>query len=253
MKVVLISDIHIQGAEDPLYRSLLNLIGREVGPEDVLVLAGDIFDFFVGKQPVLLKRYAEFFRIVGEKLREGARVEYIEGNHDFHLRSAFDSLFPNSPNLKIRDADVSIETPRGKKLYVAHGDLVDREDRGYLRLRAFFRSPFIRFAAFALPGKIVEKIGAHSNDASKKKNPRLPEEKGEDVLQNIRRKFRRFAESKFHEGYDGIVMGHCHDLDGADFIEGGRRGKYLNVGFPRVHRTYVVFSDAGTLERKTLP
>jgi UDP-2,3-diacylglucosamine hydrolase len=247
MKVVVISDIHIFGAEDPLYASLLALLREELVPGDHLVLAGDIFDFLVGNQPVLNDQYSEFFAELRRLGNQGVRTTYIEGNHDFHLAKVFAEI----PNLRLVPAETTIDLP-GKRIYVAHGDLVDREDRGYLALRAFFRSPFIRFAAFALPEPVVSWIGARSADSSRKRNPRLPESRGGEHLARTRKKFRSFAEGKFREGFDAVVLGHCHDFDGQEFVEGGRMGRYLNVGFPRVHQSFVVYDAVNGLFRKPL-
>lgn len=247
MKVVVISDIHIFGADDPLYASLLSLMREELAPGDHFVLAGDIFDFLVGNQPGLNARYAEFFAELRRLGNAGVRTTYIEGNHDFHLAKAFGGI----PNLRVVEEETEISLPT-KRLYVAHGDLVDREDRGYLALRAFFRSPLIRFTAFALPEVAVEWIGKRSSDASRKRAPRLPETRGADHLARLRGKFRDFAEAKFRAGYDAVVLGHCHDLDGKDFSEGGRAGRYLNVGFPRTHQSYVLLDETGGLVRRPL-
>ena len=247
MKAVVISDIHIFGADDPLYASLLALMREELSVGDHLVLAGDIFDFLVGNQPALNRRYADFIAALGELGARGVRTTYIEGNHDFHLSG----ILAEIPNLQLVPAEVEIAFP-ASKIYVAHGDLVDRNDRGYLALRAFFRSPFIRFTAFALPERAVEWIGNRSADSSRKWNPRLPESRGGDHLANLRKTFRTFAERKFREGFDAIVLGHCHDLDGEEFIADRRKGRYLNVGFPRAHHSYVEFTEAGGLVRKPL-
>jgi len=247
MKAVVISDIHIFGADDPLYESLLALMREELHPGDHLVLAGDIFDFLVGNQPSLLRRYAAFFESLADLSRKGVRTTYIEGNHDFHLSKVFAGI----PNFRVVPAETEIEIP-GRKLYVAHGDLVDRSDRGYLFLRLFFRSPLIRLAAFALPESAVEWIGNRSSDSSRKRNPRLPEERGGAHLERLRKTFREFAREKFRNGYDGVVLGHCHDLDGLEFSEGTRRGSYLNVGFPRQHHSYVEFTSESGLLRKPL-
>jgi UDP-2,3-diacylglucosamine hydrolase len=209
--------------------------------------AGDIFDFLVGKQSSLVRRYSVFFDAIRELGSRGILTTYIEGNHDFHLRGVFEGV----PNLRLVSAETEIEIS-GRRLYVAHGDLVDHEDRGYLALRAFFRSPFIRLAAFLLPEAVVEWIGARSADSSRKRNPRLPESRGGDHLVRLRAKYHAFAEAKFRDGFDGIVLGHCHDFDGRNFSEGVRIGSYLNVGFPRVHHSYVVFTPEKGLVRKAL-
>jgi UDP-2,3-diacylglucosamine hydrolase len=253
MKVVVISDIHIRGSEDPLYASLLAMIERKIGAGDTLVLGGDIFDFFVGRQPSLIRRYERFFELLRAKARLGARIDYIEGNHDFHLRSTFASIFPDEKSIRVHPAEVILPLPSGRKLYVAHGDLVDREDRGYLALRFFFRSPFIRLVAAALPDTVAQRIGEGSSDASRRKNPRRPEEKGPRGLEELRKKYRGFSEAKIREGYAAVVLGHCHDLDGCEFTHDGRTGQYMNVGYPPAHRSYVVCDAEGRLRREALP
>jgi hypothetical protein len=46
--------------------------------------------------------------------------------------------------------------------------------------------------------------------------------------------YRAHAETKRSQGFDFVVMGHCHDLD-----DWG--GFYWNMGYPPVHRQYIVF------------
>ncbi len=247
MKVVVISDIHIFGADDPLYESLLALMREELLPGDHLVLAGDIFDFLVGNQPSLVRRYSAFFDALRALGEQGVLTTYIEGNHDFHLKKIFSAIV----NLRVVPAETEIDLP-GKRIFIAHGDLVDHEDRGYLALRAFFRSPIIQFTAFALPEAAVEWIGARSSASSRKRNPRLPADRGSDHVARLRKKYRSFAEAKLREGYDAVVLGHCHDLDGENLTVGGRPGQYLNVGFPRLHHSYVEFTAENGLVRKPL-
>jgi UDP-2,3-diacylglucosamine hydrolase len=253
MKVIVISDIHIHGAEDPLYLSLLTMIENEIGAGDFLVLGGDIFDFFVGRQSSLILRYERFFALLRSKAKQGAQIDYIEGNHDFHLSSTFASLFPGETKIRVHPAEVTLPLADGGKIYVAHGDLVDRDDWGYLALRAFFRSPFIRFVAAALPDPWVQRIGEGSSDASRRKNPRRPEENGPQGVERLRKKYRAFAEAKISEGYVAVILGHCHDLDGCEFVSDHQARQYLNVGYPRAHHSYIVCDAQGNLRRVFLP
>lgn len=246
MKLIVISDIHIFGPDDPLYTSLLELMRSETLPGDHLVLAGDIFDFFVGKPPAMIRKYSAFFSELRALGRREVAVTYIEGNHDFHLSETFSDMV----HVEVVPAEKEIRVG-DRRVYIAHGDLVDREDRGYLALRKFFRSGFARMAASALPERVVDWIGARSAEASRGANPRLPEERGLESRDRLRALYRGFAREKIREGFDAVVMGHCHDLDGEEFSESGRKGAYLNVGFPRKHHAYVVFAD-GKLERRPL-
>lgn len=238
-QVMVISDIHIHGPTDPLYHALLATIEMEMKSGDHLVLAGDIFDFLVGKQPRMNAQYAAFFSLLRVKGAAGVRISYIEGNHDFHLTTTFSGM----PNLTVYPAELEIKTP-SKRLYIAHGDLADRGDWGYRLLRVFFRSGFIQFVAFIFPESWVQWIGGQSSAASRHVNARLPEEYGVENLKRLRSIYRSFAADKLRAGFDAVVLGHCHDHDG---VPG-----YMNVGFPRTHGNYVIFTEEQGLERRKL-
>lgn len=238
MSVSIVSDIHIQGPEDPCFRALIALVTRcEAG--DTLVLAGDIFDFLIGDQKVLYERYRGFLDAVRSAGERGAEIHYIEGNHDFHLRRLFAR---ETPRMKLHPAEVMVEFDR-KKIYVAHGDLVDGADMGYLALRALFRSPLTKFLSYRLPGRLVAAIGERSSRLSQKKNPRTPVERGTPYRDRMREVYRAWAERKLAEGYDYVVLGHCHDDDEKQVSLPGRMAQYVNVGFPRVHGTYLVLEE----------
>lgn len=246
MRLFVLSDLHVLGADDPIYASLLRLMREQVRAEDVLVLAGDIFDVFVGDKPIFLRRYEAFVRELENLSARGVEVHYIEGNHDFLVRKAFGRI----PGVTVHPRDASVQL-RGARFYFAHGDLVDPADFGYRALRAFFRSPMIRVAAKVLPGSVVDRIGQASSKTSGCWSRReLPPER----LEAVRKLFRNFAAQTLAQGYDYVIMGHCHDLDEMAFQIEGRTGRYINVGFPREHRSYLLWSaDDRVMRRETLP
>src|SRR6185437_16659160 len=84
-----ISDLHIWGSDDPLYRSLLSLVHERARAGDTLVLAGDLFDVFIGSKEIFRSQYAEFIAGVKAAAAKGVRVHYIEGNHDFLMKRVF--------------------------------------------------------------------------------------------------------------------------------------------------------------------
>src|SRR4051812_11842373 len=97
MRVLVVSDLHISGPEDPLYASLLSLLKDKAQRGDTLVLAGDIFDLFIGAKPIFISRYWEFLQELTSAGRRGVELHYIEGNHDFLIRRAFSKI----PGMKI--------------------------------------------------------------------------------------------------------------------------------------------------------
>ena len=139
MKLYIVSDLHIYSAEDPIYRSLLSLIQDVLTSGDILVLAGDIFDLFVGDKQIFKDRYQLFFQALESASRSGAQIHYIEGNHDFQIQRALSKI----KGISTHDAEVRLDL-LGKKFFISHGDLAHQQDYPYRILRAVFRSLLFR-------------------------------------------------------------------------------------------------------------
>lgn len=234
MSVYFISDLHICDAEDPVYAALLDLIQHRAQAGDTLVLAGDVFDLFVGNKAIFKVRYERFFDTLSQAGQRGVLIHYIEGNHDFLLKGSFRRI----PGLSLHSEQVSFEV-QGKRFFVAHGDLADAKDYGYRFLRAFFRSWPVRLFLWVLPGGWLDRMGHWSSQWSRRKHPVLVTQLPAAKRESLRKAYRSYAAERLAQGYDFVVMGHCHDLDEMSFQIGGRSGQYVNVGFPRVHGTFL--------------
>lgn len=249
MNLYVVSDLHIWGSDDPLYRSLLSLIRDRAIKGDTLVLAGDLFDVFVGPKKVFVDEYGEFIRELKAAGERGIRIHYIEGNHDFLLKR----VFAKSEGIALHPESVALEIAR-KRFFIAHGDLADSKDYGYRLLRGILRSPPLKAAIRVAPGKLVEKVGKKSSQYSRERSPRLPGELPIERRERLRTVYRSFAAERLAEGYDFVVMGHCHDLDEKTFTIGGRSGQYINVGYPRAHGSFLSWSPSDErILREKLP
>jgi UDP-2,3-diacylglucosamine hydrolase len=248
VRLIVVSDLHVRGEEDPLYHSLLSLLAT-AGAGDTVVLAGDVFDLFVGNKALFRDRYAEFAAALQDAGERGARMHYIEGNHDFLIRRAFGGI----RGLTIHPHHVSIQL-QGKRFFFAHGDTVDRRDYGYRALRTFFRSPVMKALVAVAPGEWLDAFGKKSSGLSSRAKPRRPEELPIERAERLRKAYRSYAAEKLGEGYDFVVLGHCHDLDEMKFRIGEREGQYVNVGYPRVHQSFLLWEPAeGAIRRVPLP
>jgi UDP-2,3-diacylglucosamine hydrolase len=249
MSLFVLSDLHIWGADDPIYRSLLEVIKNKAVKGDTLVLAGDVFELFVGDKPIFTERYREFIDELSAAEKRGVKIHYIEGNHDFLMKKVFEA----HPGIRIHPKEFS-EEMGGKRFYFAHGDLVDRTDYSYLALRIFLRSPLMKALVGITPGSLLDRIGNRSSQLSQKKNQRLPARLSTEKIQGLRKMYRSFAAEQLNQGYDFVVMGHCHDLDEMCFMIGGRQGQYMNVGFPRVHGSFLSWTPGEEkITREPLP
>lgn len=249
MSLYAVSDLHVSGSDDPLYRSLLVLVNERATSGDVVVLAGDLFDLFVGNKKIFRERYGEFYSALEGAGKRGVEIHYIEGNHDFLIRRAFEGI----PGLQIHAHDVSLELG-GRRFFFAHGDTADRGDFKYLALRFFLRSPILKIFVALAPGPLVDRIGRGSSNRSRKRRPRLPAEFPPGGIESLRKVYRSYAAEKLTQGYDFVVLGHCHDLDEMSFQIGGRSGQYVNIGFPRAHGSFVSWQPGeDRIHREAMP
>ena len=109
MALFAVSDLHIWGTEDPLYRSLLSCCATVLALAiRSCLLAISSINIFVGNKRVFVKeneRYREFFVELEAAGNRGAKIHYIEGDHDFHLRKAFARI----PGFVLHPRDFEIE------------------------------------------------------------------------------------------------------------------------------------------------
>ena len=251
-RFLILSDLHVQGPEDPKYAQLIAWLKAHRSNKVTFVLAGDIFDLLWGDHDYFRSLYYQFLNEIEATLQIGAQVHWIEGNHDLHLKP----LFAEKNSVVVHDTFFTFEVG-SRKVFVAHGDLVDREDWKYLMLRKALRGFPLRPFFSNLPGKWLSQIGSTMSVASRRfsdrnlRTVRLKEEKPQ--VQRIRDLYRNFAYEKFREGYDLIVMGHCHDRHDFIFCEGGRSGHYWNMGYPALDGHYLEWnSQLQDFERKAL-
>lgn len=239
----IVSDLHIEDRNDPTYLGLVRLI-HETRPAEELVLAGDIFDFLVGRQ-IFLHTYPEFFVALNAAIGRGVKIHYIEGNHDVNLLA----LLRHVPGLELHVAEMSLQV-NSRQLFVAHGDLADRHDWGYRFWRWLVRTWALRTFFRFLPSNGLLALGRRLSLLSRKRRTyRVPPEHG---FAKVRPIYRSYAAEKAKQGFDYIVLGHCHDLDEMGFTVGGRNAKYMNVGYPKAHGSYVICDHEG-LRREPLP
>ncbi len=111
----------------------------------------------------------------------------------------------------------------GKKILLGHGDTVDHLNARYLFLRKVLRSKaFYRFQHM-IPAVLRWRLASLSSDLSKE----VTEESKEQLVS----KMEAFSEMKFQEGYDVVILGHCH------------RPLLKQVTWHGIERTFVSLGD----------
>lgn len=251
MKMVFLSDVHLKGPEYPGHARLIHFFdrlrgrggssGKEIAAGtltlDHLVIAGDLFDFWFGRGDTIYPGFRPVVDRMAALKQEGVRISLCEGNHDFSLADYF------SRQLGI---DVYPEWAEfnhyGLRILVSHGDTVDRGNLKYLALRGFLRGSFARRLQSLLPLVFLWRLARLSSELSKEMS-----RESQDRLAEL---MYRFSLGKFHEGYDAVILGHCHKPLLREISSGGRRKTFVTLGDWLTHDSYLLFDEGRfTLQR----
>jgi UDP-2,3-diacylglucosamine hydrolase len=154
MNSIFFSDVHIQDNESPHSKLIYKFIKEEASRYKNIYILGDLFDVWPGTRKYLLKRYSLFLDLLQQLAKNGHRIIYIEGNHDFKFKQYFETL-----GLQTFHQETVIELG-AKKIHLSHGDLANPYDESYPRLRKTLRSPLLHFGLNLLPSKWVFKLGS---------------------------------------------------------------------------------------------
>ncbi|MBN1571867.1 MAG: UDP-2,3-diacylglucosamine diphosphatase [Deltaproteobacteria bacterium] len=222
-KTYFITDSHLTSPDDENYSALLFFLDvlkaeREATPGPlILVILGDLFDFWVGYRSLVPKRYEKVIDRLFDLSRNGVDIRYTEGNHDFFMGP----IFTDRIGASVYSRPWDMET-QGLRIYIAHGDQVNRKDYGYRLLRCFLRNPLFRIIRRCTPNFVIEMIAKKMSRAS-----RAYTERKEDDHEEIAWEF---ANVRFREGYDAVVIGHFHERKLKRTDLSGRERLYVNVG-----------------------
>jgi UDP-2,3-diacylglucosamine hydrolase len=131
-----------------------------------------------------------------------------EGNHDFFLKEYFKDVL----GMEVFEEWAAVDLD-GLRVLVSHGDTADRSDRLYLMFRKFLRSRFFYAIQRRLPASLLWTLANMTSNVSKNLN--------DDNSEYLLGKMLSFAEEKWRENYDAVILGHCHKPLPAELYGGG--------------------------------
>lgn len=242
-KLYFLSDAHLGAGADSLERerqlcSLLDQMGQDAA---MIVLLGDMFDFWFTYRYVVPKGSVRLLGKLAKLADSGVELHYFIGNHDMWL---FDYL-SQQMNVTMHSEPDIIEFS-GKKFLVGHGDGLGHLDRRYDCIRWVFRNKINQFLFSLLPPALTFGVAqAWSHKSRKghiKKNPKIFEYQGDEhegIVIYCRDRLNQ-------EQFDYCVFGHRHtpftkEISGTKCLDS--RAQYINVGDWLIHRNYVVYCD----------
>ena len=234
MKAIFISDAHLKRATDERYAQLMNFLddikdgkarfmvnsddlGKDAAPVDDLYIVGDLFDFWFSQKE---KIYPEFKLIINKLIelqKTGISIHLCEGNHDFFMKEYFHDVL----GMEVFEEQAEIKLDNLQAL-IAHGDMVDKTNIKYVLFRKILRSrPFYQFQRF-IPSSIRWALASISSTASKE----MTIEDGGVLVE----KMLSFAQDRFKEDYDAVVLGHCHKPVLRHYVGEGKKKTFVALG-----------------------
>jgi UDP-2,3-diacylglucosamine hydrolase len=227
-----VSDLHLLSSDDAnarVFLKFLHGLKHKRTPQTTasekpthLFLVGDIFDLWIGGHSYFRHRFADIIEVIQELVQLGVKIHYFEGNHDLHLAD----FWEGEVGVEVH-TDAEYFEIGGITVRVEHGDLINPDDRGYLFLRRFLRTPTMKVLATSLPASFVRMIGDRASQVSRKSSSGARANAAEDIRSLIR----KHAQACFSEHeFDLIISGHVHIKDDFTFESHARRVRAINLG-----------------------
>ncbi|HEY3277821.1 MAG TPA: UDP-2,3-diacylglucosamine diphosphatase [Syntrophorhabdaceae bacterium] len=233
MKIVFFSDTHLDHTHGNKTKIVETFIREVCAQGDIIFILGDLFEFYHGYEGIY-----PWYQPVADALKDlkekGITVYFLEGNHEFAMGSYFRSY---TGVLSAESVSMEID---GKRLFVAHGD----QFVGGL-VRTVLKSPGT--------GRVMDLLGPRLTWAGAMIARRFLSKKKKPYNRKALGLFRQYAEKKWAQGFDAVVMAHTHIPDKVESGEGGHKKVYFNTGDFFAHSTYVSYETSVGFELKTHP
>lgn len=197
----------------------------------VLFLLGDLFDFWYEYKQVVPRGFVRVLGKLAELSDSGIQIYFFTGNHDLWMR---DYLSKEIGMEVFRDRQVFLMNQ--KKFFIAHGDGLGPDDKGYKRMKKLFTNKLAQFmfSTFLHPDFAV-KLGINMS----RKNKLISGDEDVKFLGEDKEWLAQYAKRKLEtEHFDYFIFGHRHmPLK----IPVGENSLYMNLGDWVNYFTYGVF------------
>jgi len=229
VKVYIVSDSHfgleIEKHPDSLRRRLFFEFLDEIKKDcDVLVLLGDIFDFWFEYQHVIPSEYFDVLKAISE-FSNSHKVVFVGGNHDMWANGFIESL-----GIEVYPCEFELEI-NGKRVFLAHGDVLRKTDLGGRLTRLIMGNRVSKFLYRILHPDLGVALAKFVSRQSRVRSLR----------QELKNPVNPTIFEILKEGYDAVVHGHIH----YPYLQRFDEGIFMSTGDWLWHFTYGIIDEAG--------
>ena len=224
-----VSDAHIGGSKPEAEQRLFRFLESIRGEAASLYILGDLFEFWFEYGRAIPKLGFQALAELAELRRTGTHIGYLKGNHDFWFKDFW------RRELGAEAADELDVTLDSKRIYLAHGDALDR---------AFVPRFFRVLMRSRLDGWLYSLL--HPDFGIGLAHAVASVSRAESIKPSLVEDMAAFAARRLESGFDIVILGHSHVPE----LRQVSGGTYINIGDWLTHFTYGVIRDGvASLER----
>ncbi|WP_022670096.1 UDP-2,3-diacylglucosamine diphosphatase [Hippea alviniae] len=229
MKCLFLSDAHY-----PFGSYIVDFLLDTYHRYDAIYILGDLFEFYYGYKGFVYPHHRKLISVLS-LIAKKRRLVLFEGNHEYRLKNIREFV----------DAEVVYEFKEEIidkfRVFLAHGDTIDANDRAYRLFRAFLKNRItLDFINYCVSKSVLLKLSKIASDFSKNSLRDKSYRRTSIALE-------KFAKSKIEEGFDVVVLAHTHE----PVFKKIKNGLYINTGEFIKHPTYAVYEN-GQFELKSI-
>ncbi len=207
-KVYFLSDAHLGSRALKHHRTrerrLVNFLDEIKHQAAAIYLLGDLFDYWYEYKHVVPKGFTRLLGKISELTDMGIEVHFFIGNHDIWCKD----YFSQECGMIVHRAPITAEI-YGKEFYIAHGDGLGDNSKGFKFIRAMFHSKTLQTMFSAIHPRWTMELGLTlaKHSRLKRENGKEPEYMGEDKEPLV-----LFTKSylQTHPDINYFIYGHRH-------------------------------------------
>ena len=206
MKTYFISDAHLGSllVKDPRAheKKLVDWLDMVKTDASAIYLLGDMFDFWFEYRTVVPKGFVRFLGKLAELTDAGIAIHFFTGNHDIWTFGYLEKEVGLIVHRKQEVVQIG-----SKSFFLAHGDGLHAEKRGFEILRKIFHSKFLQKLFRYIPAQLGQEFGYNWSKNNRERILHLENKFQGEAKESLVVFSKKYLETN---DVDFLIFGHRH-------------------------------------------